>query len=1194
MHNKIVSEHIVTNASRVRETDSISIRWLGKKPGRTVRQKISDNGKMMGVFHLASIDTTENRLLKVLLIRLDSILYEKEQLAKQNNFSAPDSTQNFILKIHKWLRSEDADFIGQWNNSIPNNTFLNDKNYRKIWNAWCELNKANDCLQNDISHLEELEATYYFWNKLSSLSMDSNYFLLQAPVFLEENPLDIVPYTEKIEGCVFQNGKLEQVAFELEKKERKLVRIQGKIKTPEKIPDLSYVHNKKKIAPRQYNSSCCAFDFTNIQPYFATNKNENGILDVKLIYQTWKDKENQNKTLEVDCSKSKMISTKMPLNTVTIHDFFKTNYEIHENTNPYLAAKSFSNTIKLQLNCEKYYYLLPDEIDDFSQMQTALRHQLNLKFSNINPLPRSIAKIFQIYQKEGKNILNRKFYIVDKYDTCWIITKILPKMNKTLLEKYPDSDGIVFEHFPSAVFYDENISEDYLLTLKDKKLLADNFFINDNEPMKINYSMNLSSLNQKFEEFRRNHDSDYDYVTITPDENITFGALFYDEFQAKTPDIMLWREHLPPLGLETDGQKLILVDENTAGISPKKGEEKEIEVSAFFEMPKGKDFYEFSLFKGENKTKSYAYLKDDSFPLSENVKCKLHLTYTYGKEQPYSLRFVPIYSQEKSPFQYVQVKWESVSHRDYRKLPYPNFCKEYTWDDMKHFEGRKNKRGNSSDFINEWLPAEFDKIINFGTFYEIAKIEQTNINQKGRSTFLILKNPISGELFETEIFSNREITENDKIICSKTDVNTKNPCLQSEMKILEIKTIFKNTKHSDKQKNTFVTEVFLDYESGAYCFLISKTSDIRIGDHVVCCIQSTNRGYNAFNAVLKSEYGEGHSYAIKKIIESTIEKHNKYFTSVFLESENYFEGKVPYAKILSNRQLQVGDKIYCSDIVIEKKFSLLDEADNQFYKSLRMPVITVWGNGRSIEDNDVPTSLRTLFYKARSAAFKLALEPSAKQKLKDEMLFFLCAIHKDTLQEVKEQLVPLMLRDDYLPNYTRHLSYIIGDCSSEWQMNIINKVIGNLSQEPLRASSLKILATSLWRVKNCVYKLSLSDIKSIIDSIQIESKRILKKIDEIKNDRILYTCCLEILLALFRRRETDDTQILETLSSKYDENLSLCIKNLTNISKLGVLKVKQRFTFSSNLTLQEAVEKYASGNLGENEIKILSVEDEEE
>ena len=85
-----------------------------------------------------------------------------------------------------------------------------------------------------------------------------------------------------------------------------------------------------------------------------------------------------------------------------------------------------------------YIYLLPDELDDFSKMQIALRHQLNVKFSNITPLPRSIARIFQNYEKEGVKILRKKYIIVDKFDDYWIITKVIPKRSNFLLKKYPD------------------------------------------------------------------------------------------------------------------------------------------------------------------------------------------------------------------------------------------------------------------------------------------------------------------------------------------------------------------------------------------------------------------------------------------------------------------------------------------------------------------------------------------------------------------------------------------------------------------------------------------------------------------------------------------------------------------------------------------------------------------------------------
>lgn len=1200
LHNKILSEHIITHSNRVKETDSTSIRWLSKKPGRTVRQKIADSGKLMGVFHVASIDTTENRLLKAFLIRMDNILYEKEQLATSFKFQIPEDTNNFIIQVHRWLKSEDASYIGTWNNSYPNNTLLNDKNYRKIWNAWCELQQINDYLEKDISHIEHLKCLYYFWNRIAGLSIHPNYRLLQAPVFRNEDSLNIDSYFTNIAGWYIQNDQRESVFFELKQESKCISIIKNGYASLEKIPDISYSHKRKDPELKIYAAKCCAFDLTTIKPYFATSDSKEGMLDSKLIYQTWQAKESQNKMIDVDCSNSRMISLKHALKTITIHDYFKEDVAVND-FNPSSAASVFADSIKRQLKASSYIYLLPDEFDDFSKMQIALRHQLNIKFSNISPLPRSIARIFQTYEKEGVEILQKKYFVVDKFDNYWIVTKVIPKKSDLLLKKYSDSDGIIFEHFPSTVIYRDSIESDGLFTLKDTKQLHDNFTMDEDHIAQLTGTLNFLEMDAKLAEFRRTQTEDFEYISVTPNDNLAIGAITYYNYQRKTPDVILWREHLPPLRLETNGQKLVLVDETTEGISPKKGEEKEIPVNARFEMPAGKDFYEFSLFKGDKKEKSkyYAYLINESFPLSKNIVCKLKLTFTYGDEHPYKLKFIPDEKNIKAGFNYVLAKWETESHQEHRRLPFPDFCKEYTWEDMRYYAGRNNNRGDTSNFIDEWLPSEFEKIINFGTYYRIDSMElpKESIKPNGFYTSTKLIDPVSSKKFNTVIFSRKELEINDKIICTKVNVDADNPCLQSEMKILPIKSIFKRTKSSDKDRNTFVTEVFLDYDGGAYCFLVSNTHNVYIGDNVICCIQATNKGYNAYNSVLEKEYGTVVCYKVEKIIKSFFDnKFNKYSSAVYLSPNEETTKKAPYAKIISERELMVGDNIFCSSIKVKKTYMLLSETDNQFYKSLRMPVITVWNNARSIEDPSVPSELKKLFYQARDVAFNLAIDPDADKKLKDEMLFFLCAVHKDSHPEIVNNLIPLILKDQYLPKYARHLSYVIGDCSLDWQLDIIKNIIEKLSDNNLRPFCLQILASSLWRTRNCIYKLTLSNINAIIDSIQSETKRILfalrKKQHDAMHDSILYTCCLETILAILRLRDSEKNSLLEKLSPFYNDTLRLCNENLVAISKIGLLTVKERFTFSADLKLQQAVEKYTNGDLGENEIRILSIEED--
>lgn len=1201
LHNKIRSEHIITHSNKIKETDSTAIRWLSKKPGRTVRQKIADSGKMMGVFHNASIDTIENRLLKAFLMRIDNILYEKEQLAHHLNFSIPDNTSNFIIQVHRWLKSEGASYIGSWNNSYPNNTLLNDKNYRKIWNAWCSLQQINELLNEDISKIERLKCIYYFWNRIAELSIHPNYRLLQAPVFRKENSFDIDSYFTNIAGWYIQNGQRESLFFELKPDSKCISIIKNGYTSLEKIPEFSYTHKNKGTEPKVYSADCCAFDLTTIRPYFATSNKKNGTLDSKLIYQTWQSKEFGDKKIDVDCSNSKMISIKHALNTITIHDYFKDDF-FCDGINSSSAASIFAESVKKQLKGNSYIYLLPDELDDFSKMQIALRHQLNVKFSNITPLPRSIARIFQNYEKEGVKILRKKYIIVDKFDDYWIITKVIPKRSNLLLKKYPESNGIIFEHFPSTVIYKDKIEKDKYFTVKDTKQLHDDFTLDEEHIVQLNGTLNLSEMDKKLGDFRKKQSEDFEYISVTPNDNLSLGAISYYNFQKETPDVILWREHLPSLRLETSGQKLILVDETTEGISPKKGEEKEIPVKVEFEMPAGKDFYEFSLYKGEKKEKAkyYAYLTNESFPLSKNIVCKLKLTFTYGDEQPYKLKFIPDDKNIKASFNYILAKWETKSHQEHRKLPFPDFCKEYTWDDMRHYAGRKNKENDTSNFIDQWLPAEFDKIINLGNFYQIKQIGNTHQNnyKHGIITDVQLIDPISVEIINTSISSHREIKKDDKIVCNSISVYADKPYLQSEVKILRIKNVFRQPERSQKYHGFYETTVFLDYDTGAYCKFLSKTSSIHPGDEVITRIQQTNKGYNAFHTYLLSEYGKGAIYKVKEIKESSYDsKKGTFLATVYLEPNENTINKVPYTRVTSDRALQIGDNIVCSSIIIKKHFKLLEKADNNFYKSLRMPVITVWNNARSVEDDYVPEKLKEKFYQAREVAFKLAIDSDADKALKDEMFFFLCAVHKDSHPSIVSDLIPLILKPENFPKYIKHLSYMIGDCSLSWQKDVINQVVDYLTNDKLRVFSLKILSSCLWRTKNCVYILTEEAADKIIKAVQVESKRILldlrkKKYNKLEYSSVLYTCCLESILAILRLRNSEENSLLEILSPSYNDVLRLCNENLIEISKKGLLNVKERFTFSGGLKLQQAVEKYTNGDLGENEIRILSIEEE--
>ena len=1207
LHNKIMSEHIITHSNKIKETDSTSIRWLSKKPGRTVRQKIADSGKMMGVFHIASIDTTENRLLKAFLMRMDNILYEKEQLAHHLNFSIPDNTSNFIIQVHRWLKSEDASYIGSWNNSYPNNTLLNDKNYRKIWNAWCSLQQINELLNEDISKIERLKCIYYFWNRIAELSIHPNYRLLQAPVFRNENSLNIDSYFTNIAGWYIQNGQRESVFFELKHEFKCISIIKNGYTSLEKIPEISYSHKKKETNLKVYDADCCAFDLTTIKPYFATSNKRNGTLDSKLIYQTWQSKESGNKKIDVDCSNSKMISIKHALNTITIHDYFNDDF-LADGINPSSAASIFAESVKKQLKSNSYIYLLPDELDDFSKMQIALRHQLNVKFSNITPLPRSIARVFQSYEKEGVEILSKKFIVVDKFDDYWIVTKVIPKKSDLLLKKYPESDGIIFEHYPSTVIYKEELEKNKLFTLKDIKQLHNDFTLDEDHIVQSNITLNLSEMDKKLEEFRKNQSEEFEYISVTPNDNLSLGAISYFNFQKETPDVILWREHLPPLRLETSGQKLILVDETTEGISPKKGEEKEIPVMTKFEMPAGKDFYEFSLYKGERKEKSkyYAYLTNESFPLSKNIVCKLKLTFTYGDEQPYKLKFIPDDKNNKASFNYILAKWETESHQDHRKLPFPDFCKEYTWEDMRHYAGRKSsERGDASNFIEEWLPSEFEKIKQLPSYerIEINRILSSTRNERGKFENEV-EFSLNGKMLTRIIPSKKKLLPDDILLISQTEeesiVAEYPKLIESSSSKFAIEHIHSNSTYS-LEKKCYETVLFLlgNEKTGSenvYCVI--STNKPLCGNEIIRCIPEPSQrgGYRAKSPVLESLV-----YRIESIAKSWQEMGDRglcYISNVYLNVNKHSI----FCRLKSNREPKIGDKVSVNSFKKQQRTVINKVCLEKEYFGLTFPMLTVWNSGRSIQDGYVDNDFMNKFYEARKNVLDI-FKANYSSLINKEMLFFLCAIHKDTLPEVSEQLIPLLLNNSKIES-SRYLSFAIGDCSLDWQKNLLEKVIENIEIEDLRENSIRTLASAAWRVNSFIYNLDYNSIKILLNGIYEESCFLLSQSKEISeaegrfdgvykyNLSFVYSCCYEILLAILRLRNTEDIATLDLLSPFSNKLLVKIIENLSEISRLKILNVKERFTFSGDLKLQQAVEKYTNGDLGENEIRILSIEED--
>ena len=206
--DKILREHVMLPIYAAREIDSNSFSWISRRPGRNIREKLSGKPYIKAVRRRFSLDTTENRLLKDFLFRLEQILIERQ---KALGIKTEETCEEMFVKIRRWLRSEDAAEIGRWGNLPPNNILLQDKHYGKVWDAWLWLQRIDESITEDSKRIHRDILGFICWTTLSLLNHTDRFRIVQQPINLDYDEFSIEdPELKKlpIRGYLFQiNGE---------------------------------------------------------------------------------------------------------------------------------------------------------------------------------------------------------------------------------------------------------------------------------------------------------------------------------------------------------------------------------------------------------------------------------------------------------------------------------------------------------------------------------------------------------------------------------------------------------------------------------------------------------------------------------------------------------------------------------------------------------------------------------------------------------------------------------------------------------------------------------------------------------------------------------------------------------------------------------------------------------------------------
>lgn len=649
-------EQAVLPIRDVKELDAASFIALSRRPGRNIREKLAGKPYMQAVRRYQSVDLPENRLLKEYVTQLADFLELRATYLGHED--------EILAEIYRWLRRDEAQAIGQWGNIPPNNTLLAHKDYRRVWDSWRALQTLDLSTDDDLKNLESRADTVAQWTQYANAHADGLAVFGDLPVLFDYDAFSITPW----EGRPI-------------------------------VADARESPRKPRVRTPTVRSPVCV-DLTTLHPRYSTDGATAAVMTESFVWQRW---HGEHGVQDLDLFEADAAIVSPDATTLTWGDLTTVTDETSSDVIG-AAALAFTRRLSATFMHPALITLVPDSTNDF-QMETVRRH-VNARFAQAEPLPRSIAAAIE--QLDYSRIPRDGFQlvVVDTVGAVTSATKLTARRDPQLAIRVPQTRGFYWERAPHLILRSAAPSTSVLrqmLTVDDQELWRDALPPVPGESVGVGALSQATALGA------------FDHV-ITVAEGPVAGGMRLFRLQQAAGDIPLWRDQIPELAIKVlkDGLRLpfYLVSAYTT-IRPLTGIAVQIPVTETFTLRADQPHYEFTLYQGDSASDlGYeAILKSPSFPLHTDTECALDLTYTYGADDPYRLRFVPI---DRS-FPPVTATWRPMSERppvDLDSLPIPPFPAPPSWDELQHWPRPQPDpiSGATESDLLEWITTALESL----------------------------------------------------------------------------------------------------------------------------------------------------------------------------------------------------------------------------------------------------------------------------------------------------------------------------------------------------------------------------------------------------------------------------------------------------------------------------------------------------
>ncbi len=1233
--DKILREHAMLPIHAAREVDSNSVQWLSRQPGRTLREKLSGKPYMKAVRRSNSVDTAENRLLRAFLFRLEQILVERQNVL---SVATKDSCEELLVSLQRWFKTEDAAEIGNWGNLPPNNTLLQDKRYRKVWDAWLWLQSIDEKIIGDSKRLQRDILAVIYWSTLSLLNRSGRFRAAQQPIVLDYDDFSLAPQLP-VRGYLFplsdskSKGKIKFI---------KPDKLFGFI-TSEDGSDLFF--HKNNLSRKLDICSLTAGD----EVSFIIGNNQQGecaddiTLPAGIIFVDFNLKEDKW-TITVGSDKYLLQVVSGSLLIEKTQDVKKI-LKIESSTLKGIPNEILSFVMDSQLeysdsiNSQSGPIWVESSVVDLC----SIRPRFTNNTGSQTHLP------FRLLQQHWPLKINGELEIDCGYAKSIVLHSDIETVSMRSLFSHsstlPDATKS-----SASMFFTKKLS-DYIKADKLTYLVPDwgndfalegirrsiNFYFNEATPLPKSIATIFAWQSSK--KFVQDRVREKDFVLVVDS---------FDGGISITPVKAIYQKELHEILPETQG---ISWERHPTVIVPNKSiHDAVVRNLASNGCQTPQELFDLFGFDGlASDAGKTSFVNDNDWYhlpssireiLTQGLELNLlsnkviqdSLNYTKGNCRGVGVFILPLEDIIRKPNVRMGYKWLGSA-----------------WSPIKGCQ-TLNRWQDEVDDIALWcdhLPELSVRIVRDGHFENFYLVKDATVtSQSGRTVNIPLEELFTLPAGQTHYsFPLQQGKGNEELqfvaylkspalplkkdtVCKLKMTYTYGADEPYELKFIPLdsaeagfKSIRVEWRSVSEGKETVLENLpvpdfpnrksWLDFQK----FPKPKEDGKKFSDLLGWLEKEMEQVSNIFDFLEGNRSTRIYDDDVVEHWEWKEDRNGKQFCvlrydfgDAFFHESNFEQFDPEADEISFDLEEQRSREGYVArNITLGKSVS--KRTVEHFRKSLRFPALTIWNHDHSLSDSDVPEHFRKAIFKGTKNIISIIESEIMPDTLKEELFFFLCCLHKDAPEIVYSRLLEAVKDNTLLKNYRRQIALAIGNAEMSWQQELLASVINPIDNKGLTISiTMEILSIALWRSRALINKFSYKELeklnKDLYCCLEFDIKNIMIEAKGHRHCRRIETLCrhLEALLAFLRTRENDDEEIRRImtpdrkLTKKYvkliDDFSKIVKENNILLNSRINLQVDKPEIFSNSPDLLYALRMFLTGEKGANSISITSIQDD--